>query len=79
MERIYRKHMENKHFIYLFLHNLWVVGSYCGFLILAERLNNSPIRCNKLTTLPLGDLMGLTRRSMKNRPLEMRWKVAWVD
>jgi len=32
-----------------------------------------------LTALPLGVLMGLTRRSMKNRPLEMRWKRALVD
>jgi hypothetical protein len=40
---------------------------------------NAPLRCNKLTTLPLGVLMGLTRRSMKNRPFEMRWKRAWVD
>jgi len=32
-----------------------------------------------LTALPLVVLMGWTRRSMKNRPLEMRWKIAWVD
>lgn len=46
---------------------------------LAVRLNNAPFRCNQLTALPLGVLMGQTRRSMKNRPLEMRWERAWVD
>ena len=31
------------------------------------------------TALPERRLMGWTRRSMKNRRLEMRWKMAWVD
>jgi len=31
------------------------------------------------TALPERCLMGWTRRSMKNRPLEMRWKRALVD
>jgi len=39
-------------------------------LILAERLY--PYRS------AFRRLMGQTRRSMKNRPLEMRWKMAWV-
>ena len=29
------------------------------------------------TALPERRLLGWTRRSMKNRPLEMRWKRAW--
>ena len=41
----------------------------CGFrgiiFELAVRLNIAPFRCNKLTALPLGDLMGWTRRSGK--------------
>jgi len=38
---------------------------------------HTPFGCNKLTALPERRLMGWTRRSMKNRPLEMRWKRAW--
>ena len=43
-----------------------IVYGFRGIIFeLAVRLNNSPIRCNQLTALPLGDLMGWTRRSGK--------------
>ena len=70
-ECIYRKHMAIKLGIYLFSAQLMGGGVFCGFLILAIAFT--------LTALPLGVLMGLTRRSMKNRPLEMRRERAWVD
>jgi len=66
-----------------------VVGSYRGSYI-GGTPKYTPFRCNKLTALPLGVLMGLTRRSMKNRHLtpdpsplrrggKERWKRALVD
>jgi hypothetical protein len=43
-----------------------IIYGFRGIIFeLAVRLNNAPIRCNKLTALPLGDLMGWTRRSRK--------------
>lgn len=55
---------------------IWFSGHYFR---VGGTPKNAPIRCNQLTALPLGVLMGQTRRSMKNRPLEMRWERAWVD
>lgn len=78
MERIYRKHIAIKHGIYLFSAQLMgggeILRSYIG-----GTPKNAPLRCIKLTALPERRLMGWTRRSGKNIPLEMRWKVAWVD
>ena len=70
MECIYRKHMDNKRYIYFCTTNGW-----WGLIVAFLYWRNAFI----LSALPLGVLMGLTRRSMKNRPLEMRWKRAWVD
>jgi hypothetical protein len=79
MECIYRKHMAIKHGIYLFSAQLMGGGVLLWHFYIGDSLNNSPIRCNKLTALPERRLLGWTRRSMKNRPLKMRWKRAWVD
>jgi len=79
MERIYRKHMKNKLDIYLFSALLMGGGVLLWLSYIGGTPKHSPFRCNKLTALPERRLMGWTRRSMKNRPLEMRWKRAWVD
>ena len=79
MECIYRKHIDNQLGIYLFYAQLMGGGVILWLSYIGGTPNNSPIRCNILTALPLGVLMGLTLRSMNNRPLEMRWKRAWVD
>ena len=43
-----------------------IIYGFRGIIFeLAVRLNNAPLRCNKLTALPLGDLMRWTRRSEK--------------
>lgn len=56
-----------------------IIYGFRGIIFeLAVRLNNAPLRCKKHTALPERCLMGWTRRSRKNIPLEMRWKRAWV-
>ena len=79
MECIYRKHMDNQLDIYLFFAQLMGGGVLLWLSYIGGTPKHSPIRCNKLTALPERRLLGWTRRSMKNRPLEMRWKRAWVD
>jgi len=40
---------------------------------------NASYACLILALQPIWRLLGWTRRSMKNSPLERRWKGAWVD
>jgi len=47
------KHMDSQHGMYLFSAQLWAVGSYCGSYI-GGTPKNAPLRCNKLSALPLG-------------------------
>jgi len=70
-ECTYRKHMDNQLDMYLFSAQL--MGGGVLLWLLYWRNAFTP------TALPSGDYWGWTRRSMKNRPLEMRWKRAWVD
>ena len=77
MESIYRKHMAIKLGIYLLSAQLMGGGDLLWLSYIGGTPKHSPFRCNKLTALPERRLMGWTRRSMKNRPLEMRWKRAW--
>ena len=71
MEYIYRKHMAIKPGKYLFSAQLMGGGVFCGFFILAVRLNYFQLSRRGF------DLLGLTRRRNKYIPLKVRWKRAW--